>query len=336
MQSADVKIKSDLFKQTYHLLCLNYWILIKVLLKTMKESKNLECFTEVQHLNVLLTKLIPNSIKRFFHLKSVCLTNNVYAGFDTEYKQVDQQTNKILSVQVSVNSCYTLKIPTLQDKHVFGSLDVNTNKFYEIKHNSKLINYELIDSIIQSTLDFKTSLSPEYKRYIEFIINTLKSKGLKCFIKDNFYYFKMPSTNIITKFIEIKNSFSMKDLIKTVVELDQLNLVKKDMNLYLSELLGSSKDFSNSISENFPEVVYTELNTETIYDSVFDSNEVAAELGVSTQKGSFQKHLKSDKFEFFTENAIYLTAHYNAADLSMLSNFEMVDNARSLLFKIFK
>ena len=208
----------------------------------MKESKNLECFTEVQHLNVLLTKLIPNSIKRLFHLKSICLTNNIYSGFDTEYKNIDQQTNKLLSVQVSVNSCYTLKVPTLQDKHVFGSLDVSTNKFHEIKHNSKLIDYELIDSIIQSTLDFKTSLHPEYKKYIEFIIETLKSKGLKYFIKDNFYHFKMPSTNIITKFIEIKNSFSMKDLIKTILDLDQLNLVKKDMNFYLSELLSSGKE----------------------------------------------------------------------------------------------
>jgi hypothetical protein len=283
----------------------------------MKESKNLECFTEVQHLNVLLTKLIPNSIKRLFHLKSVCVTNNIYSGFDTEYKNIDQQLNKLLSVQVSVNSCYTLKIPTLQDKHVFGSLDVSTNKFYEIKHNSKLINYELIDSIIQSTLDFKTSLYPEYKRYIDYIIETLKSKGLKYFVKDNFYHFKMPSTNIITKFIEIKNSFSMKDLIKTILDLDQLNLVKKDMSISLFELLGSnptSPSGSISILEKFPEVDYTELNTETIYDSVFDSTKPdpegavaesnSIELGRSTQKGKFNKHLKADtlqvKFKYFS------------------------------------
>jgi hypothetical protein len=87
----------------------------------------------------------------------------------------------------------------------------------------------------------------------------------------------MPSTNILTKFIEIKNSFLMKDLIKTVLDLDQLNLVKKDMNFYLSELLGANKETlsSTSISEKFPEVAYVELNTETIYDSVFDSNEPA-------------------------------------------------------------
>jgi hypothetical protein len=248
-----------------------------VLLKSTKESKNLECFTEVQHLNVLLTKLIPNSIKRLFHLKSVCLANNVYAGFDTEYKNIDRQENKLLSVQVSVNSCYTLKIPTLQNNHMLGSLDVSTGKFHEVKHDSRLIDYELINSIIQSTLDFNTNLNPEYKRYIEYIVNTLKSKGLKHFIKDGFYHFKMPSTNILTKFIEIKNSFLMKDLIKTVLDLDQLNLVKKDMNFYLSELLGANKETlsSTSISEKFPEVAYVELNTETIYDSVFDSNEPA-------------------------------------------------------------
>lgn len=215
LNKSSVKVKSEVFKQAYHLLCLNYWTVTRVLLNHIKESsfvenysefKTSDAFVKVNHLNVLLTKLLPNSIKRHLHNKSICLTNNVYAGFDTEFKNIDRNFNKLLSVQVSVNGCYSLKIPTLNNKHVFGSLDVSTNKFYETKPDSKIINYDLINTLIQETIDFNINLNKNYKVYITELTESLISKGVKYFIKEDSYHFKLPSSNILTKFIEVKNS----------------------------------------------------------------------------------------------------------------------------------
>jgi hypothetical protein len=184
-------------------------------------------------------------VKRHLHNKSICLTNNIYAGFDTEFKNIDNNTNKLLSVQVSVNGCYTLKIPTMNNKHVFGSLDVATNKFYETKHDSKLINYELINTLIQEAIDFNLKANGNYNNYIKQLILTLINKNIKYFIKDDAYNFKFPSSNILSKFIEVKKDFSMTDLLNNILELDKMNFVKNNDLINIKNLLNLLNNNNN-------------------------------------------------------------------------------------------
>jgi len=276
---AGIKVKADLFKEIYYLICLNYWTLNRILLNHIKEEqfaekypdfKDSDSFIKLQHLNTLLTKLLPNSIKRHLHNKSVSLTNNIYAGFDTEFKNIDKNTNKLLSVQVSVNGCYTLKIPTLANQHIFGSLDVSTNKFYETKHESKLVNYELINSLIQEAIDFNISLNSEYKTCVSKLTEALISKGVKYYIKDDSYNFKFPSSDIQTKFIEVKHSFSMNDLFNAIMELDKKDSVKSVSFASILTLLNIKPD--GDLSALLLDFKYSELQTNTVYDSVYDSN----------------------------------------------------------------
>jgi hypothetical protein len=328
LELGGIKLKSDVFKQAFHLLILNYWTVNRVLLNHLNDLEfsgdNIDAFIRVAHLNNTLTKLLPNSIKRHLHNKSICLTNNVYAGFDTEYKNIDKNLNKLLSVQVSVNGCYTLKVPTLDNKHVFGSFDVATNKFYKTIHESKLINYHLINSLIQDAIVFNFNLKTDYKDYILSIIEILKNKGVKYFIKDDFYHFKFPSSNILTKFIEIKNDFSMKNLFNVIMELEELDNIKSNSFDNISKILNAQTDgVLNTLLTDFE---YKELQTNTVYDSVYDSASNSytskVEKGETTQKKRIRKGLKFNRFSIYTNNIIYLTAHYNAADLSMLSDFK--------------
>jgi hypothetical protein len=346
LNNSNVKIKSEVFKQAYHLLCLNYWIINRVLLHHIKEQnfvenhpdfKTSDAFANVNHLNSLLTKLLPNSIKRHLHNKSICLLNNVYAGFDTEFKNIDKNFNKLLSVQVSVNGCYTLKIPTLNNSHVFGSLDVSTNKFYETKPNIKLIDYELINAFIQESIDFNINLNKSYKDYITKVTSILIEKGIKFYIKDDSYHFKFPSSDILTKFIEVKNRFSMIDLFKTIVELESLDEVKSSSFDNILNLLNVQTDGAfNALCSDFK---YTELQSNTVYDSVYDSETNSefskVEKGETTQKRRIRKGFKFNRFSVYTNNIIYLTAHYNAADLSMLSDFETYKQFLNVVNKSF-
>jgi hypothetical protein len=329
LDSAGIKVKSDLFKQAYHLLFLNYWTLNRVLLNHLSEQslsdQYLDSITRVKYLNSLLTKLLPNAIKRHLHNKSVCLNNNIYAGFDTEFKNVDKNFNKLLSVQVSVNGCYTLKVPTLENKHVFGSLDVSTNKFYKTIHESKLINYYLINALIQDAIDFNFNLNKDYKNCIVRLVGVLKTKGVKYYIKDDSYHFKFPSSNILTKFIEIKKEFTMLDLFNTIIELEALDSVKAVSFENIFKLLDFKAD--GDLSSLISDFKYLELKTDTVFDSVYDSDTNSTFSkdkiqGNTTQKERIRKGLKFNRFSVYTNNIIYLTAHYNAADLSMLSDFE--------------
>jgi hypothetical protein len=299
-------------------------ILLNHLNELQVNERHLDTFTRVSYLNSFLTKLLPNSIKRHLHNKSICLNNNIYAGFDTEFKNIDKNSNKLLSVQVSVNGCYTLKVPTLTNKHIFGSLDVSTNKFYKIVHDSKLINYNLINSLIQDAIDFNINLNKDYKNYIFSIVETLKNIGVKYYIKYDSYNFKFPSSNILTKFIEVKNNFSMIDLFNAIIELEDLDIVKSNSFENIEKLLNVKTDgvFSTLLTD----LKYEELKTNIVYDSVFDSasNSYSSkvEKGETTLKKRIRKGLKFNRFSVYTNNMIYLTAHYNAADLSMLSDFE--------------
>jgi hypothetical protein len=335
LDDSAIKIKSDVFKQAYHLLCLNYWTLNRVLLNHLNSlnEKHLDIYTRVTHLNSLLTKLLPNSIKRHLHNKSICLTNNVYAGFDTEFKNIDRNLNKLLSVQVSVNGCFTLKVPTLKNKHVFGSLDVSTNKFYETKHNSKLINYHLIDGLIQEAIDFNISLNSEYKNYISKLTEALMSKGVKYYIKEDSYHFKFPSSDISSKFIEVKNKFTMKDLFNTIVELDELDSIKLTTYQKVLEALNVKPDCTEVQLSDFE---YMPLKSETIYDTVFDSETNSdfstVEKGETTQQMRIRKGLKLNQFVIYTNNMIYLTAHYKK--YSSRSRFIIKIPSLSSTFKI--
>lgn len=48
------------------------------------------------------------------------VTENIYCGFDTEYKNVDMTENKILSAQWAVNSKIVLSLPYLMDYSLSG------------------------------------------------------------------------------------------------------------------------------------------------------------------------------------------------------------------------
>lgn len=344
LERASVKTKSEIFKQVYYLLCLNYWTITRILLNEINvrnyledsSFKNSDSYVKLSHLNITLTKLLPNSIKRHLHNKSICLTNNVYAGFDTEYKYLEGFKNKLLSVQVSVNGCYTLKIPTLMNQHVFGSLDVSTNKFYETKPTSTLINYSLINTLIQEAITFNFDLKHDYKDFITKFTTLLINKGVKYYIKDNFYYFKTPSSNIITKFIEVKNDYSMKDLFETIIELDKKDNIK---SVLFNKVLKLTDINSNTFSDTFSDIVfdYIELKTDTVYDTIFNSeiSENTIENGNTIRKSRKFKGLKFNRFSIFTNNIIYLTAHYNAADLSMLKDFNFYKQYLNIVNKSF-
>jgi hypothetical protein len=173
---------------------------------------------------------------------------------------------------------------------------VATNKFYKTVHESKLINYTLINTLIQDAIDFNFNLNKDYKDFIVSIVEALKNNEVKYYIKDSAYYFKLPSSNILTKFIEIKNNFSMVELFNTIIELEQLDAVKAVSFENIKKLFDIKTDGAlNALLTKF-EFEYKELKTDTVYDSVFDSETNSytskIEKGETTQKRRIRKGFK--------------------------------------------
>ena len=60
------------------------------------------------------------SIRESLRQRGMSVTENIYCGFDTEYKNIEVKKNKILSAQWAVNSKIVLTLPYLSDYDLSG------------------------------------------------------------------------------------------------------------------------------------------------------------------------------------------------------------------------
>jgi hypothetical protein len=92
---------------------LNIYISLTKAMIDMEEDK--EAYGDVYHsyknqITEVFNKIDP-SIRVKLMKKGVSLIMNTYAGFDTEYVNIEMGLNKLLSVQLAASSKIILKIP---------------------------------------------------------------------------------------------------------------------------------------------------------------------------------------------------------------------------------
>lgn len=172
-------------------------------------------------LNELFGKLDP-SLRSKVQKRGITIQQNIYTGFDTEYKNVDSKTNKLLSVQLAVSTRTQLKVPLYEDYRLM-SLDSLTGQEYLIlKPNTKdskgksSFNFDLVERSLN--LSIKEIRSIKYKTNdasISVIQEGLKSLGIPNMVKDGFMYFTFPQS--LTEpyiFYDNGEGYSLTDLIK--------------------------------------------------------------------------------------------------------------------------
>ena len=87
----------------------------------------------------LMVQLDP-SLRVKLVKKGLSIIENIYTGFDTEYKNIGSIENKLISVQLSVCSKILLKIKLVEDFN-FVNLDIQTGKVQgQSDTSSKQIN----------------------------------------------------------------------------------------------------------------------------------------------------------------------------------------------------
>ena len=77
--------------------------------------------SELDSLRVDLTSRLDPSIRLQIQKRGVTIIQNTYTGFDSEYELLDQKshTNKLISIQIAVQSRTLIKIP------LYNSLDLS-------------------------------------------------------------------------------------------------------------------------------------------------------------------------------------------------------------------
>jgi len=147
----------------------------------------------------LYGKLDP-SIRNKIQKRGVSILQNVYTGFDTEYKNIGPLHNSLISVQLAVNTKTILKLPKYS-KYELSTLDTLNNKVYKLNNltsvPAKSFNYFKIESSINKSIDDIRLL--KYKKNdlsIEVLAEGLKRLNIPRAEKEGIYIFSFPRTPI--------------------------------------------------------------------------------------------------------------------------------------------
>lgn len=127
------KSYENIIKWGYNLFIMH--LLLFTLLLSSRINDNYPDLTfEVNALEKELTNLLDSSLRLLLRKRGLNITQNIYCGFDTEYKNINVSKNKLLSAQIALSTQTVLKLPFDQE-FKFDIVNAKTGeKSYETEY----------------------------------------------------------------------------------------------------------------------------------------------------------------------------------------------------------
>jgi hypothetical protein len=244
-----------------------------------------------------------------------------YAGFDTEYQGIDTGVNRLLSVQLSVTGDIAIELPKFKE-YDFESLHTQSQESYltntklkmdRLKMDSTRV-LKIINSYILGVRDLKFG---DYDEKIKYYYKILKEQGFEIVESDFKSVFLIPKFPISLKMFTNENNCGLKweELIAEVTSIQNVDLTYWSKRLL--SLLELSEEQVNPCVKNVEVEDLNKLveNTEVI--SIKEGNLLKLK---AFKPQTYEKTFERTKVRFKVKNSVYLIGHYNAADLSMISD----------------
>lgn len=301
--------------------------------------------------NLLLSRLDPY-LKHQLHLRGITFIQNTYTGFDTEYELQNQQKNlnKLVSVQTAIQRRTIIKVPlyhpfdisyvhplTSELSNVYKNKVDLHDKFkhtfynaFDNKDDSKKPLNEL--KILNNCLKFSVTKIRRMLFSVEDEINSGIIKELKDVksidwfedLKHDQLVFILPLTPQTTKFmLPCDGLYSMQDLLNSSTEID-------------SEIAVGG-NFGGNFGESLRGDFISFINLLSKLGLTSDIVRLINWLGLSSKPRTRTKITFKNgvKISISVVKNNYIMAHYNTADLSMLSDFDVLKDKLSIVGKSF-
>jgi hypothetical protein len=159
-----------------------------------------------------LNRLDP-TIKHHLRKAGISMIQNVYSGFDTEFKNEEICLNTLISTQLAISTKTFIKIPRVITYKI-SIVDIQSNKRLKINKNSSVCNYSKIEGSIDICIQEIRRL--KYENYDDsmFILNeSLRQiKGLGYLDNDEYTLFRLPQSSI-QPYIIFENSTTLEKLL---------------------------------------------------------------------------------------------------------------------------
>jgi hypothetical protein len=330
----------------YNLIFLNVYYLMCKELKSYKDSfKSMEgefnddsdLYADLETLSSEFKARLDPYLRFQIQKRGVTIIQQIYTGFDTEYELSDYRKfcNKLISTQLAVQTRTLIKLPLYKSfdisyihpttseisnfykpeieewtpPQIFGLADDDTKgkKCDELKLINNSLKY--CTQSIRKTLYF--SLDELNKKLIE----KLRSMGGgTLYFEDNRrdqIVLSLPLTPVFSKINYPKEGYSLMDLLE-----DSKELCKEQLNVRFHEIVSVLKtlDLKNDTSKLLNWYENCKLKPRSLTKLCFVSDD-RVNLSVITN--------------------FYICAHYNSADLPMLSDFVEFKDQLSIVNKSF-
>lgn len=312
----------------------------------------------------LLSKLDP-SIRSRLSKKGLSITQNIYTGFDTEYRNIDIMHNELLSVQLAVNSKTMIQFPLLREFD-YNNVEVSSGRDYD--NSSKITKFILrseVKDYINETINYIRELKyGDYDASLDRIVKGLIRKDVKSVKQEDFITFIFDRSVVKLKYIEC-NRFKFKDIVKTSNFMARDDL-EEDL-ITLKDLLKSLNEYSNEELKELDEikdssdlsVFYSQSdepkdvkNSKEKYDSMKRNIENLALSNIKTGSDLCdplnvydernRKYSRTNNTSYTGEIISvtrkvnnYLLMHFSAADISILEDFEEFKSEFDIVNKSF-
>lgn len=276
----------------------------------------------------IFSKIDP-SLRIKMQKRGVSVIQNVYTGFDTEYKNKDIKFNELISVQLAVNTKTLLKIPKYSE-YELSTLNTLTGEEYKIDvSNEKDFNFFMIERTLNRCINEIRFLT--YKKNdvsISILIEGLQRLNIPFIEKGDAFVFSFPRSSI-QPFIYYNNGegYTFEEMI------NQSNLIgepylKMD-NERITELLkriSSLEIFNNREDEGNLDWIENanQYNDYKVLDTIEYKNIPNEVVVVKVKKTtrSSSTSFTEDKVSVTKIHNNYFIAHLTNADLSILNDFE--------------
>ena len=241
----------EMIKWCYNLFILHLLILTLHVSKHISEEQHPDILKDYRVLEKELTILLDSTIRVKLRKQGVTVQQNIYCGYDSEYKNIDSLHNKLLSIQLALSTQTVLKLP-LHTEYVFGSINAQTSEFTPSNPSTvKGINLDLVLELTRESIKtYRDIKYPDQDRSLLALVSLLVDSG-KTHIKDkDSIAFIFPNTPIKQYFNRTHDSqYSMTDLVttsKSIVSEDLENSEKEIFSLLKSLYTQSLTDDTGS------------------------------------------------------------------------------------------
>jgi len=277
----------------------------------------------------LLSKIDP-SIRKKLLKRGISVIKNIYTGFDTEYVNLNMKFNKMLSVQLAVNTKIYLRVPKYSE-YDFSTIDTLKGKEYKIHYNfdDEEFNYNFmvrsLNDRINSIrgLNFKTN-----DLAIRFLINALKDLNIQFIEKDDDFIFSFPRslTQPFIYYNDKDKGYSLKDVT------NQSNIIgESQLNKDFGQIKNLLKNIFNKKPSDFNGA---EITSKLILDRI-ESTKLPTNFETKRLSRSYMSSFTGDRVSVTTIRNNFLIAHLTNADLSMLNDFESFKSKLHIVNKSF-